>query len=69
LRIGLPVAGDRENTTESTNDFMDFREIDGVEIPFVLVQTNPLVRAVSTVQSVENNPTLSDDLFHPKHDD
>ena len=52
LRIGLPVAGDRENTTESTNDFMDFREIDGVEIPFVLVQTNPLVRAVSTVQSL-----------------
>jgi hypothetical protein len=69
LRVALPVTGDRENSTESTVDFTDFRRIGGMEIPFVLVQTNPLTRTVSTVQSVQNNAPLDDEIFHPHRDE
>jgi hypothetical protein len=69
LRIGSPVVGDRANSTESTFDFSDFKVVDGVEIPFVFVQTNALTKVVSTVQSVVNNPTLSDDIFRPRSTD
>ena len=68
LRIGSAVAGDRTTTTESTMDFSDFRRVDGVEIPFVMTQTTALVRVVSTVQSVENNPPIDDGIFRPRRD-
>lgn len=69
LRIGSTVSGDRENSTESTVDFGDFRKVDGIDIPFIVIQTNPLVRAVSTVKAVENNPVLADEMFRPRRDD
>jgi hypothetical protein len=69
LRMGLVVAGDRENYTESTVDFSDFRSIDGAEIPFVLVETTPLMRVVSTVRSVQNNVPLTDGIFQPRRED
>jgi hypothetical protein len=69
LRVGSPIVGDRTNSTESTVDFSDFRSVDGVEIPFVLIQTSPLIRAVSTIQSVENNAPLSDKIFRPRREE
>ena len=69
LRIGSPVAGDRENSTEATVDYADFRDVGGIEVPYVLTQTNPLMRAVSTILSIDVNPPLQDDLFRPRRDD
>ena len=69
LRIAAPVSGDRENSTEATTDFSDFRRVDGVEIPFVVVQSNPLLRTVSTVRSIENNPPIADAIFKPSPED
>jgi hypothetical protein len=69
LRIASKVLGDRANSTESSVDFSDFRTIEGLEIPFVLVQTSPLMKATLTVQSVENNPTLDDAIFRPRRDE
>lgn len=69
LRVGLPSTGDRNTSTESTIDFSDFRKVDGLEIPFGLVQINPMVRVVSTVKSVENNVPLDDAIFRPRRDE
>lgn len=69
LRVGSPVAGDRANSTESTTDFSDFRKVDGLEIPFELVQTSPLARVTSTVKSIENNVPLDDAIFRPRRDE
>ncbi len=69
LRIGSPIAGDRENSTEATTDYADFRDAGGMEVPYVLPPTNPLLRAVSTVTSFAVNPPLPDDLFKPRPDD
>jgi hypothetical protein len=69
VRIASPATGDRTNFTESTVEFSDFRTVDGVEIPFVAVQTNPMMRVVSTVQSVENNVPLKDEIFRPRRED
>ena len=69
LRVASPVAGDRANSTETMTDFSDFRKVDGLEIPFELVQTSPLARVTSTVKSVENNVPLDDAIFRPRRDE
>lgn len=69
LRIGSTVAGDRENSTEATVDYADYRDVGGIEVPYRLTQTNPLMHAVSTVLSIDVNPPLPDDLFKPRRDD
>ena len=50
-------------------DYADFRDVGGIEVPYVLTQTNPLMRAVSTILSIDVNPPLQDDLFRPRRDD
>jgi len=69
LRVGSPVAGDRNTSTESATDFSDFRKVDGLEIPFELVQVTPMARVTSTVTSVENNVPLDDAIFRPRRDE
>jgi hypothetical protein len=69
LRVSSPVAGDRNTSTESATDFSDFRKVDGLEIPFELVQISPMARVTSTVKSVENNVPLDDAIFRPRRDE
>ncbi|MBI2498538.1 MAG: hypothetical protein HYV75_11680, partial [Opitutae bacterium] len=47
-------------------DFADFRRVDGVLIPFHTVVTNPAMRMVTTIESVEHNLPLDDAIFQPR---
>jgi hypothetical protein len=47
-------------------DFSDFRRVDGIMIPFVTVITNPAMRIVTTIQSVQHDVPLDDALFLPR---
>ncbi len=69
LRITQPASAGHKDGAETTIDFSDFRTIDGLELPFQLIQTNALLRAVSTVQSVQNNVPLDDAIFRPRRDE
>jgi hypothetical protein len=53
----------------STVDFSDFRTVDGVEVPFLLTAESPLMKTVSTVESVQNNVSLDDSIFHQREDE
>jgi hypothetical protein len=47
-------------------DFSDFRRVDGIMIPFVTVVTNPAMRIVTTIESVQHDLPLDDAMFRPR---
>ncbi len=49
-----------------TAEFSDFRKVDGIRMPFVTVFTNPAVRSVCTIQSVQHNVPIDDAIFRPR---
>ncbi|MFI5337805.1 MAG: hypothetical protein ACHQ5A_13540, partial [Opitutales bacterium] len=51
-----------------TVDFSDFRTVDGIVLPFVTVMTNPAMRIVTTILSVQHNVPLDDAIFKPRKD-
>ncbi len=53
----------------STVDFSDFRVVDGVEVPFLLTAENPVMKTISTVESVENNVSLDNSIFQQRNDE
>ncbi|MBI2518592.1 MAG: hypothetical protein HYV95_17085 [Opitutae bacterium] len=49
-----------------TADIGDYRRIDGELIAFSNTITNPAMRLVTTLDSVEHNRELADEIFHPR---
>jgi hypothetical protein len=47
-------------------DFSDFRDVDGIMLPFVTTLTNPAMRIVERVESVQQNVPLDDAVFVPR---
>lgn len=47
-------------------EFSDFRRVDGILIPHVTVVTNPAMRMVTRIKSVQHNLPLDDALFAPR---
>ncbi len=49
-------------------EFGDYRMVDGMMIPFRSVMTNPAMRIVTTIESVEHNVPIDEKLFEPKRE-
>ncbi|MDI1319469.1 MAG: hypothetical protein PSW75_04640 [bacterium] len=47
-------------------DFSDFRRVDGILIAFQTVVTNPALRMVTTIESVQHDVPIDDAIFQPK---
>ena len=48
---------------EQTSDFSDFRDVDGVKIPFTVKVSSPIQRFTISVTKVEHNAGIDDALF------
>jgi hypothetical protein len=59
-KVNVPEAG---GEIEQTTDQSDYREVDGVKIPFTLVMSNPVQSVTIRIQKVEHNKPLDDAIF------
>jgi hypothetical protein len=59
LKLDLPEVGE----VEQTSDFSDYREVDGVKIPFRVQVTSPIQSFTISVTKVEQNLKIDDTLF------
>lgn len=66
VRIETAIVSGSKGVLPVTIDFSDFREVDGITMPFMTTTTNPAMRMVTTIESVENNVPLDDAIFAPQ---
>ncbi len=59
LKVDVPQVGEVEQTTE----FSDYRDVDGVKIPFTMKTTSPVQNFTITITKVEHNTKIDDALF------
>jgi outer membrane lipoprotein-sorting protein len=59
-KVTVPEAG---GEIEQTTDSSDYREVDGVKVPFTLVLSNPAQSLTIRIQKVEHNKPLDDSIF------
>lgn len=60
------VFSDGHGRLEATQDYSDFRRVDGVEIPFATTDTNAAGESIETIVSLQNNVPLDDKFFKPR---
>jgi outer membrane lipoprotein-sorting protein len=59
-KVDAPELG---GVTEQTSDISDYREVDGVQVPFALHVTNAAQEFTITLASVEHNKPIDDAMF------
>ena len=59
MKVTTPQTGEIEQTADSS----DFREVDGVKVPFSVRLTNAMQGVSMTFTKVENNVALDDKVF------
>ncbi len=59
-RVNVPEAG---GEIDQTTDPSDYRDVDGVKLPFTLVVTNAVQSVTIRLQKIENNKPLEDSIF------
>jgi outer membrane lipoprotein-sorting protein len=59
-KLNVPEAG---GEIEQTTDPSDYRDVDGVKIPFTLVQSSPVQSLTIRIQKVAHNTPLDDSIF------
>jgi len=59
VKITLPQIGDVEQTT----DLSDFRDVDGVKVPFAITASSAVQQSSITITKVEHNTKVDDALF------
>jgi outer membrane lipoprotein-sorting protein len=59
LTVDAPQMGEVQQTTE----FADFREVDGVKVPFTVKVSSPIQNSVVTITKVEHNTKIDEALF------
>src|ERR1700730_7651386 len=59
LNVDIPQVGEVEQTIE----FSDYRDVDGVKIPFTLKATSPVQSFTIAITKVEHNTKIDDALF------
>ena len=59
LKISTPQTGEIEQTADSS----DFRDVDGVKVPFSIRLTNAMQSVTMTFTKVENNVAIDDKMF------
>ncbi len=63
----VTVSSTSQQTTPTVETYSDYRQIDGVMIPFKVVNTDPSMGdIVTTVQEVKHNVTIADSVFQSK---
>ena len=62
LTVDIPQAGAVEQTAEAS----DFRDVDGVKVPFKLQVSSSVQNFTITFSKIENNVTIDDKLFSKK---
>jgi hypothetical protein len=60
IKVFIPQLG---NEVEQTTEFFDYRDVDGVKIPFQRKNTSPTQTSVIKVEKVEHNKQLDETLF------
>ena len=68
VRMETYVQAGASGQLKITADFSDFRPVDGLKVPFVTVITNPAMRLVTTIESIEQNVPLEEAFFAPRKD-
>ena len=65
-RRGVSVSSTSEQSLPYTITFSDYRDVDGIKLPFKSVNTNPAMgEIISVVKSVKHNEPVDDKLFSP----
>jgi outer membrane lipoprotein-sorting protein len=59
-KMNVPEAG---GEIEQMTDFSDYRDVDGVKVPFTWAVSNPVQSVTIRVQKVEHNKPLDDAIF------
>jgi zinc protease len=60
LTINVPQLG---GPIDQVVDFSDFRDVDGIKIPYMTKSTNPVQSITSTVTSIKQNVEIDDSSF------
>jgi hypothetical protein len=60
MKIDAPEAG---GEIEQTGDLSDYREVDGVKVPFTVKVVNPVQSLTITLTKVEHNKLIDDAMF------
>jgi hypothetical protein len=59
VKVDAPQVGEVEQTTE----FFDYRDVDGVKVPFTVKATSAVQSSTVTITKVEHNTRIDDALF------
>jgi zinc protease len=59
-KVNIPDAG---GEIEQTTDPSDYRDVDGVKLPYTLVMSNPAQSLTIRIQKIEHNKPLDDSIF------
>ena len=66
-RRGVSVSGTSDNTLPYSITFSDYRDVDGIKLPFKSVSSNPAMGdTVMIVKSVRHNTAIDDKTFAPR---
>ena len=66
-RRGFVSSSTSEQSTPYSIVFSDYRDVDGVKLPFKMVSSNPgMGDIVTTVKSVKHNAEIDDKIFAPR---
>ena len=60
VKVDVPQLG-RE--VEQTTEFLDYREVDGIKLPFRVVATSSVQNYTITITKVEHNVRVDESLF------
>jgi len=59
VKVDVPQFGEVEQTTE----FLDYRDVDGVKLPFQITATSAVQSSTITITKMEHNTTIDEALF------
>ena len=66
-RRGVVTSSTSEQTLPYTITYSDYRAVDGVQIPFKLVNSTPSMgETITTVRTVKHNVQIADKVFAPQ---
>jgi hypothetical protein len=63
LRTIATIDTPQTGQIEQTSDLLDYREVDGVKVPFSIRLTNAMQSITMTFTKVENNVAIDEKLF------
>jgi hypothetical protein len=66
VRVVTTIDGPQGGELEQTNDFSDFRVVDGVKVPFRVVNATALQTLTATLTTVQHNIAIDDAMFVKK---